>query len=613
MTLRIISVGIEHEQDVVCARQRARQVCELLGFSSQDQTRIATAVSELARNAYEYAHGGKVHFTLEGEYQPQVLTIYINDSGNGIADLPTILAGKYRSPTGMGVGITGARRLLDQFDIDSRPGEGTRITLKKILPADAPLVTAETMGKLAEKLAASDQNITLREVQLQNAELLATLAELKSRQDELLQLTQELESTNRGVVALYAELDEKADHLRRADEMKSRFLSNMSHEFRTPLSSIRALSKLLLDGVDGELTQEQETQVKFILKGADDLSELVNDLLDLAKIEAGKTEIRPTAFQVSELFDALRGMLKPLLVSDRVKLLFEAAPSLPRLITDESKLSQILRNFISNALKFTEMGSVTVSAVASADGSVIEFSVQDTGIGIAPADQQLIFEEFSQVQSHLQHRAKGTGLGLPLCKKLASLLGGSISIQSQVGQGSTFTVTIPVQYQDKQETQDSVTPVMPVLQENLRQILIVEDDPSTRLIYEKFLRNTPYQAVIVSSIREAAAVYREVAPAAILLDVLLKGETTWSWLAEIKGDPASNALPIIMASEIDDHRKAALLGADAYFVKPLFREELLSTLNRLIFDNSVPAVQSDRLKNFAVRESAIQNLPQERV
>ncbi|GGI18469.1 ATP-binding protein [Oxalicibacterium faecigallinarum] len=613
MTLRIISVGIEHEQDVVCARQRARQVCELLGFSSQDQTRIATAVSELARNAYEYAHGGKVHFTLEGQYQPQVLTIYINDSGNGIADLPTILAGKYRSPTGMGVGITGARRLLDQFDIDSRPGEGTRITLKKILPADAPLVTAETMGKLAEKLAASDQNITLREVQLQNAELLATLAELKSRQDELLQLTQELESTNRGVVALYAELDEKADHLRRADEMKSRYLSNMSHEFRTPLSSIRALSKLLLDGVDGELTQEQETQVKFILKGADDLSELVNDLLDLAKIEAGKTEIRPTAFQVSELFDALRGMLKPLLVSDRVKLLFEAVPSLPRLITDESKLSQILRNFISNALKFTEMGNVTVSAVASADGSVIAFSVQDTGIGIAPADQQLIFEEFSQVQSHLQHRAKGTGLGLPLCKKLASLLGGSISIQSQVGQGSTFTVTIPVQYQDKQETQDSVTPVMPVLQENLRQILIVEDDPSTRLIYEKFLRNTPYQAVIVSSIREAAAVYREVAPAAILLDVLLKGETTWSWLAEIKGDPASNALPIIMASEIDDHRKAALLGADAYFVKPLFREELLSTLNRLIFDNSVPAVQSDRLKNFAVRESAIQNLPQERV
>ncbi|MDQ7968454.1 MAG: ATP-binding protein [Oxalicibacterium faecigallinarum] len=415
------------------------------------------------------------------------------------------------------------------------------------------------------------------------------------------------------MVALYAELDEKADHLRRADEMKSRFLSNMSHEFRTPLSSIRALSKLLLDGVDGELTQEQETQVKFILKGADDLSELVNDLLDLAKIEAGKTEIRPTAFQVSELFDALRGMLKPLLVSDHVKLLFEAAPSLPRLITDESKLSQILRNFISNALKFTEMGNVTVSAVASADGSVIAFSVQDTGIGIAPADQQLIFEEFSQVQSHLQHRAKGTGLGLPLCKKLASLLGGSISIQSQVGQGSTFTVTIPVQYQDKQETQDSVTPVMPVLQENLRQILIVEDDPSTRLIYEKFLRNTPYQAVIVSSIREAAAVYREVAPAAILLDVLLKGETTWSWLAEIKGDQASNALPIIMASEIDDHRKAALLGADAYFVKPLFREELLSTLNRLIFDNSVPAVQSDRLKNFAVRESAIQNLPQERV
>src|SRR3569623_2477926 len=157
------------------------------------------------------------------------------------------------------------------------------------------------------------------EVQQQNTELLGTLAELNARQDELLQLTRELDDTNRGVVALYAELDEKAEHLRRADEMKSRFLSNMSHEFRTPLSSIRAMSKLLLTRTDGELTQEQEMQVQYILKSTESLAELVDDLLDLAKIEAGKIDVRPEKFDVADLFSALRGMMRPLLTSDAVK------------------------------------------------------------------------------------------------------------------------------------------------------------------------------------------------------------------------------------------------------------------------------------------------------
>jgi len=596
MTLRIISVAIKHEQDVVIARQRARQVCTMLGFSNQDQTRVATAVSELARNAYEYAQGGKVDFTLEGDYAPQVLTIYVSDRGKGISDLNTILAGNYQSPTGMGVGIIGAKRLLDQFEIDSQVGVGTHITLKKILPPDAPPVTALMMGKLVEQLATGTQNITLREVQQQNTELLATLAELKARQEELLLLTKELESTNRGVVALYAELDEKADHLRRADEMKSRFLSNMSHEFRTPLSSIRALSKLLLDRVDGELAPEQETQVKFILKGAEDLSELVNDLLDLAKIEAGKTEVRPVDFAVVDMFDALRGMLRPLLVSDAVKLVFETEHSLPPMFTDEGKVSQILRNFISNALKFTEAGEVTVGAYASGQGDSVTFTVKDTGLGISPADQDLIFEEFSQVQSHLQRRTKGTGLGLPLCKKLAHLLGGTISLQSELGLGSVFSVTIPAQYRAPDDAGESATTAMPVVQADLKPVLIIEDDQPTRLIYEKFLRQTGYQAVIVSSIRDANAVMQKLRPAAILLDMILKGQSSWPWLAEVKGDPTTAEIPLIVASEMDDHRKAGLLGANAYFVKPLFKEELISTLDRLTLTNpSAPFADTDKL------------------
>src|SRR5262249_27631957 len=185
------------------------------------------------------------------------------------------------------------------------------------------------------------------------------------------------------VVALYAELDEKADHLRRADELKSRFLSNMSHEFRTPLNSILALSRLLLDRLDGPLTDEQVKQISFVRKAAQDLFELINDLLDLAKVEAGKVVMRPGEFDVEHLFGALR----PLLVNRSLNLVFEDTSGLPSLMTDESKVSQILRNFISNALKFTERGEVRVAARLSDDGDSVVFSVKDTGIGIAADDR----------------------------------------------------------------------------------------------------------------------------------------------------------------------------------------------------------------------------------
>src|SRR6202012_3561547 len=187
---------------------------------------------------------------------------------------------------------------------------------------------------------------------------------------------------NRGVVALYAELDERAEQLRKASELKTRFLSHMSHEFRTPLNSILALSRLLLDHIDGALAPEQERQVGYIRRSAESLLELVNDLLDLSKVEAGKVEVKASPFTVGSLFGALRGALKPLLTSPSVELIFDGAEHMPELVTDESKVAQILRNLISNALKFTEKGEVRVSHEVSQGW--LKLSVADTGIGIAP-------------------------------------------------------------------------------------------------------------------------------------------------------------------------------------------------------------------------------------
>ena len=446
MSLRIVKMAIGTELDVVGARKRAREIALLCGFGMRDQARIATSVSELARNVFNYAHGGRAEFSIEDDGNGQCFQIRLSDDGPGIADLDLILSGNYQSSTGLGMGLLGARRLMDRCDIATGIGRGTEIVLQKRLPPEAGRMTARMVGELATRLNAIAADSMLGEVQQQNQELLGTLAELKARQEELLQVTRELEENNRAVTALYAELDEKAATLRHADQMKSRFLSNMSHEFRTPLSSIRALSKLLLSGADGELSVEQEKQVTFILRGTVALSDMVDDLLDLAKIEAGKVDVRPDNFDVAEMFAALRGMLRPLLVNPALALVFHDPQPPLVLHSDQGKLAQILRNFVSNALKFTERGDISVQAEADARRGVIRFTVTDTGIGIDPAHLELVFEEFSQIESRLQAAVKGTGLGLPLCRKLAALLGGAAGAHSVPGAGSSFWVEVPLRF-----------------------------------------------------------------------------------------------------------------------------------------------------------------------
>jgi signal transduction histidine kinase/CheY-like chemotaxis protein len=592
----LLSIRLQQEQDIVGARQRARQIAEMVGFDSTEQTRIATAVSELARNVIQYAGRGTVEYAIEGATAPQLLCVRVTDEGPGIRNLAAVLAGRYRSETGMGLGIVGTRRLMDAFDIASGPN-GTTVTIKKILPRTAkPLLPADTR-QFAAQLSAQRPAGPIDEVQQQNQELLRTLDELRARQEELERVNRELEDTNRGVVALYAELDERADHLRRADELKTKFLSNMTHEFRTPVNSILALTSLLADRLNSP--PQQKDEVFYIRKSAQQLSDIVDDLLDIAKVEAGKIEVRPGHFEVDALFGALRGMLRPLLVNQSLNLVFDDAGDLPPIFSDESKVSQILRNFISNALKYTERGEVRVSARLTRDRDAVEFAVADTGIGIPEADLPRVFEEFVQIENPLQRRVKGTGLGLPLSKRLAELLGGSISVQSTLGVGSTFTVRVPLMYRDP-----TFAPVA-ALDATRIPILAIEDSDQDLLLLERALADSRFQLIPAQSVAAAMAALQTIRPRAIILDLRLQGQDAWDILARFKRETATHAIPVVIVSSLDDRQKGFALGADAYGVKPVVREWLLDTLETLVGPPSsvrVLTVDDEETFRFIIRE-----------
>jgi signal transduction histidine kinase len=541
----IVTVPIENEADVVTVRQRAHRLAELLGFERQDQTRIATAVSELARNAYSYAKGGRAEFVLDPASTPQIFNVRISDKGPGIADVQAILDGQYRSKSGMGLGIIGARRLMDHFTIESKTGKGTIVEVGHDLPERAAPVTRTKLAEVSAKLqkdASADPLETLRQ---QNRELMQSLEDIRRKDEESKQLDQELSDTNRGVVALYAELDERAERLRQASELKTKFLSNMSHEFRTPLNSVLALSRLLLDRIDGELTAEQERQVGYIRRSAEGLLEMVNDLLDLAKVEAGKADIRSTAFTVPELFGGLRGALRPLLTEQAVDLIFEIPDQVPNLFTDEGKVTQILRNLISNALKFTEQGEVRVSASFDADKERVKLSVRDTGIGIASQDHARIFDEFAQVDTKIQKRFKGTGLGLPLSRSLAELLGGELTIESVLGQGSVFTLSIPPERGDPSRTQRSGDGAR-------KRVLLIDDDETFRYVMRQIISNEPrYEFIEAVDGDVGLTAAREQKPDVIILDLQMPTMDGFTVLQELNADSRTSVTPVIVSTSMN--------------------------------------------------------------
>lgn len=522
MNIPIYSMRLERETDIVAGRRRARIVAAALGLDQHDQARVATAVSELAREVL--AHGsGLLTFAATATHGVDSLLIEVTEhplAGTDEEKLP-------RKPSFTDdPGYLAAARLLDSIEFQDRGPELIVIAHKNLPPTTQPL-TARRLDEIRRSLSAYDPNDLHEELRQQNHELTTALNELHERQDDLASLNRELEETNRGIVALYAELEEKALALKEAGESKDRFFSAVSHELRTPVNAISALSDMLKSHVDGVLSEEKRKQARLIGEAASSLSELVDDLLDLAKVERGKLDVVPETVDLHLLISSLRSLLRPL-ARPGVELLIEgAAEGVGTIHTDERKLAQILRNLLSNGLKFTESGHVRLEVLADgAEHDEIRFVVSDTGIGIEPDHLGRVFDEFFQERNRLQAHAKGSGLGLAISKGLAEALGGSLSATSEVGHGSTFTLMLPRSIGNPATTGSEIY-------RGLR-ALVVDDDEVFQIWLSSALSDLGFSLESAGTAMDAITALEQEVPDIVFLDINLPDKDGWFVLEAIK-------------------------------------------------------------------------------
>ena len=432
------------EHDVVLARQRARQAALLVGYDAQGATRIATAVSEIVRNAFTYGGGGAVEIGVETRGAPS-LVVRVADRGPGIPHLDAVLGGRYRSTTGMGVGITGTRRLMDTFDMQA--DTGTTVVMSKRLPPGAG-PTPESLTRAAATLASEAPHDAAAEVRRQNQELLRVLAALEERQDELARLNAELEETNRGVLALHAELRDRADReaaARQSAEAAARardaVLAIVSHDLRNPVGSVITAASFLLDTLAAEvLATPQGQQVGVIHRAASRANRLLDDLMDVTRIEAGGLAVVLEPVEVPGLLSGAVELMRGPAAERAVELVGLVPGPLPPVLADRDRVLQVFANLAGNAVKFTPEGG-TVALAAELEDGAVAFSVADTGPGMSADQVERAFDRFWQAA---RTDRRGVGLGLAIARGIVDAHGGSLSVASAPGAGTTFRFTLPL-------------------------------------------------------------------------------------------------------------------------------------------------------------------------
>ena len=401
-----------------------------------------------------------------------------------------------------------------------------------------------------------------------NDELGRLYAELRARNQEL---TKALAENTR----LFHELEEKSRQLEIASHHKSEFLANMSHELRTPLNAIIGFSDVLLEKMFGELNARQTDYLQDILSSGRHLLALINDILDISKVEAGRMELERTRFALGDVLENGFRMIHERAERHGITLNREIDPAIGSIEADERMVKQVVVNLLSNAVKFTPNGG-QIDLSAHLKHGEVWISVRDTGIGIAPEDQSRIFEEFQQANLGVTKAEEGTGLGLTLSKKFVELHGGRIWVESQVGAGSTFTFTLPIP-----ESSEVTTPESALVEVTGPTVLLVEDDARAIDLLTLYLTAANFNVVVARDGEAGLAMTRRLHPSAIILDLMLPRLDGWDFLAQAKADPAIADIPVIIVSILDERGKGIALGAAEYIVKPANRDDLLATLRRL--------------------------------
>ena len=467
-------------------------------------------------------------------------------------------------------------------------------------------VQQEELRTSNEELEEQSRALRESQVQLENqqAELEQTNVQLAEQRDALDERNDALNQTRK-------ELEQRAGELESASRYKSEFLANMSHELRTPLNSSLILARLLADNADANLSAEQVKFAESIYSAGNDLLNLINDILDIAKVEAGKLEVRPEQTPLSQLAEGLNSMFEPLAGRKGLQLEVLVASDVPQsMFTDRQRLEQILKNLLSNAVKFTEHGTVSLT-LARSGSEAVAFEVRDSGIGIDASQQEVIFEAFQQADGTTSRRFGGTGLGLSISRDLARLLGGAISVSSFPGQGSTFTLVMPLTYQagaaaarpaappsaarmlpPPTRRPAPTAPPLPVAAPAFaddrgsrtagrRCVLVVEDDPVFARILFDLAHELGYDCLVAGHAAEGFSLAKLHIPDAALLDLRLPDDTGLSVLQHLKEDPATRHIPVHMLSAEDMADTALQMGAIGYATKPASREQLREVFARL--------------------------------
>ena len=437
------------------------------------------------------------------------------------------------------------------------------------------LMANERTRILAENLYETNQQLEAQAEELQEQS-----EELKSQSEELRQTAEELQEQN-------VELEAQRDQVEEANRLKSEFLSNMSHELRTPLNSVMALSRVLLMQAKDKLSEEELNYLEIIERNGKNLLSLINDILDLSKIEAGRMDVYPRLFPVDSTIETILERLEPLAENKGIELIKKVPDDFPQIESDESRVHQILQNLVANAVKFTEKGAVTISA--RSDDERIYIDVNDTGIGISEKDLPCIFEEFRQVDGTSSRQYEGTGLGLAIAYKAASMLGGNLSVESVLGKGSTFTLTFPIKWPGILPVSEPLvlkTPERITLKE--KSILVVDDEPNVASMISDYLSNEGYHTITATSGEKAIRLAKEHKPFAITIDIMMPEMDGWEVLQKLKENPDTKNIPVIIISISDDKETGFALGAVGYITKPVNKDVLIAEIKKILADIGKP-------------------------